>query len=239
MDWPSWLNAFWDQNAPALASQPGAGALLFETHVYTHRKFTNLFELERLAMPQLARLRRFEKVTGLRTFVGEWATSNVGAPLQYDAVARWWYRTFGGSDGSGGDGSSEADGDGGSDGGSDGSSDGSSDGGSDGGSAAKQAPSLGLVAWNYDGPGGWGCLVPNWEQPRRFWEGINAGNYGELPGDRRLPSPADADGTTTTERGHLSGTAMVEGTHGHFTLVAFDFDFTSVRRTVEVLAWHD
>lgn len=135
---PTWLGSFWAQHAHRLTSLPGAGKLLFETHVYSGVRATDLIELEAVVMPQLALLRHFERSTGLSTFLGEWALDNIAPPLQPEAVARWWY-----------------------------------------GQASRRSSggqSLGLSVWNYDGPGGWGALVPNHEQPRSWWAKLNGGD---------------------------------------------------------------
>ena len=94
MDWPSWLNTFWNEHAPRLSASPGVGSLLFETHFYSHHLSRSLHEYEASALPQILALRRFEEATGLHTFVGEWALSNIAAPLTHAAVARWWYRNL-------------------------------------------------------------------------------------------------------------------------------------------------
>ena len=39
--------------------------------------------------------------------------------------------------------------------------------------AAASAHGLGLAAWSFDGPGGWGALVPVNGSTRTFWRGVN------------------------------------------------------------------
>ena len=39
--------------------------------------------------------------------------------------------------------------------------------------AAKTSHGHGLSIWNYDGPGGWGAIVPNGDKPRTWWPGVN------------------------------------------------------------------
>jgi hypothetical protein len=50
--------------------------------------------------------------------------------------------------------------------------------------AGKTPHGIGLAIWNFDGPGGWGAVVPNGQPPRVFWGGVNRDSAG--------PSFADA-----------------------------------------------
>ena len=114
----------------------GAGAIAFETHVYTPLSYSSISELEAQAVPLLALLRRFSAGLGglnATTLIGEWALSHVSGSLGVEEAARWWYRA-----------------------------------------AAASSNGIGLAAWNYDGPGGWGAVVPNGGAPlRAWWSSVN------------------------------------------------------------------
>ena len=100
--------------------------------VYTAVRSSSVLELEAQVTPQLLALRHFSEKTAMRTFVGEWALSNLDDSLSLENVSHWWY-----------------------------------------GKIATLELSMGLAIWNYDGPGGWGGVVPNGQQPRSFWARVN------------------------------------------------------------------
>ena len=49
MDWPQFLASYWLRNARALAALPGAGTLVWESHIYAGVSTSTLLELKALA----------------------------------------------------------------------------------------------------------------------------------------------------------------------------------------------
>ena len=49
MDWPQFLASYWLRNARALAALPGAGTLVWESHIYAGVTTSTLLELKALA----------------------------------------------------------------------------------------------------------------------------------------------------------------------------------------------
>ena len=94
MDWPTWLGTYWADHALGLNQSiplPGAGALEFETHIYSPVHASELWQLEAFASTMFDFVNAFTRATRIGTFVGEYALDNIFAPLQLEDVARWYY----------------------------------------------------------------------------------------------------------------------------------------------------
>jgi len=91
MDWPQFLATYWLLNARALEALPGAGTLVWESHIYAPLTTSTLLELKAVTLPLFELLRGFAAASGAKVMLGEWTLARLSSGDTIDAAAARYY----------------------------------------------------------------------------------------------------------------------------------------------------